>query len=123
MGNDVIRVFDEQTHHAVEINSESSAHDRSTMGGASARPLVVVGGELTLDSLDLISLQPVACTSTKRRCISRPTAAFSWSTTSVTRTLSPDRLLNRFITPMEYQIDYFTLRTGQKIQLPCCATC
>ena len=32
--------------------------------------------------------------------------------------VSPDQLLNRFITPMEYQIDYFTLRTGQKIQLP-----
>ena len=32
--------------------------------------------------------------------------------------VSPDQLLNRFITPMEHQIDYFTLRTGQKIQLP-----
>ena len=32
--------------------------------------------------------------------------------------VSPDQLFNRFITPMEYQIDYFTLRTGQKIQLP-----
>jgi hypothetical protein len=32
--------------------------------------------------------------------------------------VSPDQLLNRFITPMEYQVDYFTLRTGQKIQVP-----
>ena len=32
--------------------------------------------------------------------------------------VSPDQLLNRFITPMEHQIDYFTLRTGQKIELP-----
>src|SRR5262249_30378776 len=32
--------------------------------------------------------------------------------------VSPEQLLNRFITPMEYQIDYFTLRTGQKVQLP-----
>jgi predicted ATPase with chaperone activity len=32
--------------------------------------------------------------------------------------VSPDQLLNRFITPMEHQVDYFTLRTGQKIQLP-----
>jgi len=31
--------------------------------------------------------------------------------------VSPDQLLN-FITPMEYEIDYFTLRTGQKIQVP-----
>jgi hypothetical protein len=32
--------------------------------------------------------------------------------------VSAEDLLNRFITPMEYQIDYFTLKTGQKIQLP-----
>jgi SpoVK/Ycf46/Vps4 family AAA+-type ATPase len=32
--------------------------------------------------------------------------------------IEPEQLLNRFITPMEHQIDYFTLRTGQKIQLP-----
>ena len=38
--------------------------------------------------------------------------------TSAASAISPDQLLNRFITPMEHQIDYFTLRTGQKIQLP-----
>jgi predicted ATPase with chaperone activity len=32
--------------------------------------------------------------------------------------ISPMQLLNRFITPMEYHIDYFTLNTGQKIQVP-----
>src|SRR5262249_15587970 len=32
--------------------------------------------------------------------------------------VSPEQLLNRFITPMEHQIDYFTLVTGQKIQVP-----
>jgi hypothetical protein len=32
--------------------------------------------------------------------------------------VSPEQLLNRFITPMEHSVDYFTLRTGQKIQLP-----
>ena len=32
--------------------------------------------------------------------------------------VSPEQLLNRFITPMEYHIDYFTLTTGQKIQVP-----
>jgi hypothetical protein len=32
--------------------------------------------------------------------------------------VSPHQLLNRFITPMEHQFDYFTLSTGQKIQVP-----
>ena len=29
--------------------------------------------------------------------------------------VSPHQLLNRFITPMEHNYDYFTLVTGQKI--------
>jgi SpoVK/Ycf46/Vps4 family AAA+-type ATPase len=32
--------------------------------------------------------------------------------------VSPDQLLNRFITPMEHQVDYFSLNTGQKIEIP-----
>ena len=32
--------------------------------------------------------------------------------------VSPEQLLNRFITPMEHQVDYLTLATGQKIQVP-----
>jgi hypothetical protein len=32
--------------------------------------------------------------------------------------VSPHQLLNRFITPMEHFFDYFTLATGQKIQVP-----
>ncbi len=32
--------------------------------------------------------------------------------------VSPVQLLNRFITPMEHHFDYFTLSTGQKIQVP-----
>src|SRR4029078_941177 len=32
--------------------------------------------------------------------------------------VSPEQLLNRCITPMEHQIDYFTLHTGQKIEVP-----
>src|SRR5207248_11485202 len=32
--------------------------------------------------------------------------------------VSPEQLLNRFITPMEYQIDYLSPCTGQKIQVP-----
>src|SRR5262249_53995634 len=32
--------------------------------------------------------------------------------------VSPHQLLNRFITPMEHHFDYFTLCTGQKIQVP-----
>jgi hypothetical protein len=32
--------------------------------------------------------------------------------------IQPQQLINRWITPLEHQIDYLTLHTGQKIQVP-----
>ncbi len=115
VGNDVIRVFDEQTHQRVEITSESSATiDQRWV--RIRRPLVVVGGELTLDSLDLI-YSPALHQYEAPPHLKANGGVFLVDDFGRER-VSPDQLLNRFITPMEYQIDYFTLRTGQKIQLP-----
>ena len=78
--------------------------------------MVVVGGELTLDLLDLIY-------SPSLRFYEAPPhlkangGVFLVDDFGRER-VSPEQLLNRFITPMEHQIDYFTLRTGQKIQVP-----
>ena len=76
----------------------------------------MVGGELTLDSLDLIYSPAL------RQYEAPPHLKANGGVFLVDdfgrERVSPDQLLNRFITPMEHQIDYFTLRTGQKIQLP-----
>src|SRR5207247_10810639 len=80
------------------------------------RPLVVVGGELTLELLELIYIP------SGRYYEAPPHLKANGGVFLVDdfgrERVSPDQLLNRFITPMEYQIDYFTLRTGQQIQLP-----
>jgi Mg-chelatase subunit ChlI len=80
------------------------------------RPLVVVGGELTLDFLDLIYIP------SGRYYEAPPHLKANGGVFLVDdfgrERVSPEQLLNRFITPMEHQVDYFTLRTGQKIQLP-----
>src|SRR5947209_7143073 len=80
------------------------------------RPLVVVGGELTLDLLDLVYIP------SGRYYEAPPHLKANGGVFLVDdfgrERVSPDQLLNRFITPMEHQYDYFTLRTGQKIQLP-----
>ncbi len=115
VGNDVIRMFDDQAHQTVELDAEGSASiDRRWV--RIRRPLVVVGGELTLDSLDLIYSPAL------RQYEAPPHLKANGGVFLVDdfgrERVSPDQLLNRFITPMEYQIDYFTLRTGQKIQLP-----
>ena len=114
VGNDVIRLFDEQSHQRVDIGESSTAIDQRWV--RIRRPLVVVGGELTLESLDLIYSPAL------RQYEAPPHLKANGGVFLVDdfgrERVSPDQLLNRFITPMEHQVDYFTLRTGQKIQLP-----
>ena len=77
---------------------------------------MVVGGELTLDLLDLIYLPA------QRYYEAPPHLKANGGVFLVDdfgrERVSPYQLLNRFITPMEHRFDYFTLATGQKIQVP-----
>ncbi|HTU90637.1 MAG TPA: hypothetical protein VMF69_11230 [Gemmataceae bacterium] len=114
-GDSVIRLFDPHVHHAVEIPAEQAAAIDPRWIRI-RRPLVIVGGELTLDLLDLIFVP------SQRYYEAPPHLKANGGVFLVDdfgrERVSPEQLLNRFITPMEYQIDYFTLRTGQKIQVP-----
>jgi MoxR-like ATPase len=115
VANTVIRVFDEQVHQRVEVAGErAGAIDQRWV--RVRRPLVIVGGELTLEFLDLIY------SPTLRYYEAPPHLKANGGVFLVDdfgrERVSPQQLLNRFITPMEYQIDYFTLTTGQKIQVP-----
>jgi DNA-binding PadR family transcriptional regulator len=113
--NSVIRVFDEQVHERVEI-----AGDRPGLIDERwvriRRPLVIVGGELTLDFLDLI-YSPILRYYEAPPHLKANSGVFLVDDFGRER-VSADQLLNRFITPMEHQVDYFTLTTGQKIQVP-----
>jgi hypothetical protein len=115
VGNSVIRIFDDQVHERVEVSGER-AHAIDQRWVRIRRPLVVVGGELTLDFLDLIY------SPTLRYYEAPPHLKANGGVFLVDdfgrERVTPEQLLNRFITPMEHQIDYFTLTTGQKIQVP-----
>src|SRR5439155_7380874 len=79
-------------------------------------PLVVVGGELTIESMELTS------TSTQR-FYEAPFQMKSNGGVLVIDDLGRQRcsaaeLLNRWIVPLEQRIDYLTLSTGKKIQVP-----
>jgi hypothetical protein len=111
----VIRLFDEHIHQRVEIPGERSGTiDQRWV--RIRRPLVVVGGELTLEFLDLVY------SPTLRYYEAPPHLKANGGVFLVDdfgrERVSPLQLLNRFITPMEYHIDFFTLSTGQKIQMP-----
>ena len=115
VGDNVIRVFDEQIHQRAAIPGERPGMVDPRWVRI-RRPLVVVGGELTLELLDLVYI------SSQRYYEAPPHLKANGGVFLVDdfgrERISPEQLLNRFITPMEHQVDYFTLRTGQKIQLP-----
>jgi predicted ATPase with chaperone activity len=108
----VIRIFD--SHNHVPVQHSNDDYDRRWV--RISPPLVVVGGELTLQSLDL------AFTETQR-FYEAPLHIKSNGGVLVVDDLGRQRcsateLLNRWIVPLEYRVDYLTLSTGKKIQMP-----
>jgi hypothetical protein len=114
VGENVIRIFDDQMHEPVELPSGAGAFDQRWI--RVRRPFVVVGGELTLELLDLV-YSPALRSYEAPPHLKANGGVFLVDDFGRER-VSPDQLLNRFITPMEHEIDYFSLRTGQKIQVP-----
>jgi hypothetical protein len=113
--NDIIRFYDPQCHRLVETGAEQPApFDQRWL--RIRRPLVVVGGEVTLDSFDLIY-------SRSQRYYEAPLHFKANGGTFLMddfgrERIEWDQLLNRWITPLEHQLDYLTIRAGQKIQVP-----
>jgi len=115
VANTVIRMFDDQVHQRIDLSGErTSGIDQRWV--RIRRPMVVVGGELTLEFLDLV-YSPTLRTYEAPPHLKANGGVFLVDDFGRER-VSPEQLLNRFITPMEHQIDYLTLATGQKIQVP-----
>lgn len=117
----IIRLFDPVNHQRiathVEPNDSLVARPRVDARWVRCRrPLVTVGGELTLDSLDLSY-------SAESGFYSPPVQALANGGVLVIddfgrQQCSPRDLLNRWIVPLESRVDYLTLRNGQKFDLP-----
>jgi predicted ATPase with chaperone activity len=80
------------------------------------RPMVMVGGELTLDALEL-SYNP------STGFYRAPVQAIANGGVLVIddfgrQQVAPRDLLNRWIVPLESRVDFLTLQSGQKIELP-----
>jgi predicted ATPase with chaperone activity len=108
----VIRMYDPHNHEAV--TPPANRHDRRWI--KAKRPLVVVGGELTIESMDLIYSASV-------RFYEAPFQMKSNGGVLIIddfgrQRVDPHDLLNRWIIPLENRVDYLTLHTGKKIQVP-----
>lgn len=116
----VITMYDPVSHQRLgEAPTASSvvtsaAHDRRWE--SIRRPVVVVGGELTLEMLDL-TFNPIskfyeAPIQLKANCGVFVVDDFG------RQRIPPRDLLNRWIVPLESRVDFLTLHTGRKFEVP-----
>jgi predicted ATPase with chaperone activity len=113
--SNIIRIFDPHFHQlAPNLHAPAGRVDRRWV--RVKRPTIVAGGEMTFAELDLTY-------STAHRVYEAPPhvkangGLFLLDDFGRQR-INPTDLLNRWIIPLEQQIDYLTLVTGQKIQIP-----
>jgi predicted ATPase with chaperone activity len=112
----IVRLFDPVNHEVLPLaeTADDAAADRRWM--RCRRPLVTVGGELTLDSLEVTY---------------RPTSGFHHAPFQARanggvlviddlgrQPVEARELLNRWIVPLESRVDFLALQTGQRFALP-----
>ena len=117
-GQEVVKVFDPAYH--TEVGSSDTRRDVTRSYDRRwlrvRRPTVVVGGELTMDNLEIrhdsganVSEAPLQM---KSNCGCLLIDDFG------RQRISPTELLNRWIIPLENRHDFLTLGTGKKIRVP-----
>ncbi|MDE3061206.1 MAG: hypothetical protein KGJ06_09360 [Pseudomonadota bacterium] len=113
--SNIIRLFDEHCHEEVPVAAEKH-HPIDQRWIKVKRPFVVAGGEMTLASLDLAYLEA-------QRYYEAPLHMKANGGTFLIddfgrQHVEPHELLNRWIIPLENKIDFLTLHSGQKIEVP-----
>jgi hypothetical protein len=116
----VITMFDPISHlpsvatGASQSVVAASVHDRRWV--QIRRPVVVVGGELTLEMLDL-TFNPISKFYEAPIQMKANGGVFVVDDFGRQR-IPPRDLLNRWIVPLESRVDFLTLHTGRKFELP-----
>ena len=113
----IIRIYDPQIHNEAEVDDQLK--DKfDTRWVNIQRPLIMAGGEMTLEQLDL------AYNSANRYYEAPSHLKANCGTFFIDdfgrQRVDPRDLLNRWIIPLEHQTDYVTLNSGQKIEVPFC---
>src|SRR5262249_45405187 len=80
------------------------------------RPLVTVGGELSLEGLDLTYNSATGIYRAPLQAVAN--GGVLVIDDFGRQHVSPRDLLNRWIVPLESRLDYMTLQTGQKFEFP-----
>lgn len=119
----VVKMYD-SVNHVLSEEDETSSGTGSLKGGAKTdprwlrirRPFVVVGGELTMAGLDLV-FDDVNKFYEAPFQVKANGGVFLIDDFG-RQQVRPRDLLNRWIVPLENRIDYLTLHTGRKVEVP-----
>jgi hypothetical protein len=119
----IITMYDPICHETLDVDAaanETTSVVRSTPRDRRwvriRRPVVMVGGELTLDMLDL-TFNPISKFYEAPIQLKANGGVFLVDDFGRQR-VRPQELLNRWIVPLESRFDYLTLHTGKKFQVP-----
>jgi hypothetical protein len=118
----VIKVYDPTVHKSVEkANSGENSLLKSNQSPdprwvRCQRPVIITGGELTLEMLDL-DFDPIS------KYYEAPPQMKALGGVFIIddfgrQLVAPRDLLNRWIIPLEKKVDYLTIHTGKKFQVP-----
>lgn len=110
----IIKVLDLHNHQPVAADMKRTDLDRRWV--VCRRPAVIVGGELTLDSLDLVWDENARVYEAPLQM--KASGGMLMIDDFGRQQVHPRELLNRWIVPLEKRLDYLTLHTGKKIEIP-----
>jgi predicted ATPase with chaperone activity len=110
----VVNIYDMHNHERIFDEDNFDDYDKRWL--RISRPLIIVGGEMTLESTDLIYNSAAryyeAPFQIKANCGTLVIDDFG------RQRVEPEELLNRWIVPLERKVDFLTLHTGKKISVP-----
>lgn len=116
---EIMRLFDPMNHEEMPLNKAEGLLDQSKIDKRWVRirrPTIVVGGELTMDNLEVSSNTSTGISEApmqlKSNCGTLVVDDFG------RQRMSTDELLNRWIVPLEKRYDFLNMANGKKIQVP-----
>ena len=120
----VVKLYDSVNHQLIPEDSSAppgtgqlrGAPRRDTRWMKIRRPFIVVGGELTLEGLDLVFDDVNKYYEAPFQV--KANGGILLIDDFGRQLVRPRDLLNRWIVPLENRIDYLTLHTGRKIEIP-----
>ncbi len=122
IGGEVMKVYDPTVHRSVEGSSGVDTNTGVRVGPIDRRwvpcyrPMVITGGELTLEMLDL-KFNPIA------KFYEAPLHVKALNGTFLIddfgrQLAKPEQILNRWIVPLNSKVDYLSLHSGKSVKIP-----